>query len=182
MVPAVGTKVWVERRKWPDAPHYGVQGYVLGEDEHGVWAGARPGSQAVKGVLLRYRGRHECVWLLPRDGWFMVHFLVGHPTLDIYIDIATPPTWNRRGARLVDLDFDIVVWNDGRGIQLVDEDEFEQHMVELAYPARLIDGARRASAEVLAAAQAGDAPFTMSVAKPWFDQLREIVPPTSAPG
>jgi len=36
--------VWIERRKWPDAPHYGHPGWVLGSDEHGTWLELRKGS------------------------------------------------------------------------------------------------------------------------------------------
>jgi hypothetical protein len=112
MVPTLGGHVWVERRKWPDRPHYGSEGIVLGEDQHGVWVGARPGDRMYKGTESPVSGRYPIVWCIPPAGWFLAHFLVGHPDLDIYIDIAAPAKWSERGASLVDLDFDVVVWNE----------------------------------------------------------------------
>lgn len=179
MRPEIGAQVWLERRKWPDLPHYGVQGTVLGRDEHGTWAGARPGHPVTKGDGSTFAGRQWIVWCVPDDDWFLCHFLEDHPDLEIYIDIAMPAVWDERGARMVDVDFDVVVWRaespravDGR-IQLVDEDEFELHCVELGYPPDVIAGSRRAAADVLARTKAGAAPFTWDTARPWLDLLRE---------
>lgn len=176
MAPAVGTEVWLERRKWPDSPHYGVLGRVLGEDSHGVWVGAAPGSPIVDPDGTERRGQHVVVWCVPRDGWFMVHVLRGHPDLAVYIDICTPAVWTDRGARLIDLDFDVVVWNDDRGghVELVDEDEFEEHRVRLGYPDELVMSSRRAAHDVLARTQAGDAPFTASAASRWLDLVEGL--------
>jgi uncharacterized protein len=171
VMPPVGTTVWIERRKWEDHPHYGSEAVVLGQDEHGIWLGAGPANRMYKGMGDMVSGRHHVVWCVPREGWFMAHFLRGHPELDIYIDIAAPAVWSERGPKLVDLDFDIVVWNDGRPVELVDEDEFEMHRVQLEYPAALVDGARAAAVEVLERARAAAAPFDVRTADPWFQTL-----------
>jgi len=173
MLPRVGDDVWVERRKWPDSPHYGMTGRVLGEDEFGVWVGALPGSRVLMPDGSERPGERPAVWCLPRTDWFLLHFWQGHPEVDLYVDIATPPVWNERGARMVDLDFDVIVWNAARGgrVELVDVDEFEQHRVTLAYPESLIAEARRAAEDVLARVTAGDAPFCQPSVQPWLDRL-----------
>jgi protein associated with RNAse G/E len=168
MVPTIGGHVWVERRKWPDRPHYGSEGIVLGEDQHGVWVGARQGDRMYKGTESPVSGRYAIVWCIPPAGWFLAHFLVGHPDLDIYIDIAAPAKWSERGASLVDLDFDVVVWNDGRRPELVDEDEFEDHRVRFGYPDDLVESARAAATDVFAKASLGEPPFRFDVAAPWL--------------
>ena len=76
MIPPAGTEVWVERRKWPDLPHYGVTGLVLGEDEHGVWVGARS-SVIVAPDGTERRGERPAVWCLPRTDWFLIHAWLG---------------------------------------------------------------------------------------------------------
>ena len=170
-MPSVGDQVWIERRKWKDEPHYGSEGILLGEDEHGVWVGARAGNRMYKGTGAIVTGSYPIVWCVPRDGWFLSHHLVGHPELDIYIDIAAPAVWSERGARLVDLDLDVIVWNDGRPVELVDEDEFELHRHQLGYPSELVDGARSAADHVLRQATAGAAPFDASTARRWLEAL-----------
>jgi protein associated with RNAse G/E len=173
MGPAVGTRLFVERCKWPDEPHYGAEGVVLGEDDHGVWVGAGPGHTVYRGPDEVFVGEYAVVWCVPRDDWFMAHFLVGHPRVDIYVDVISPPTWTDRGARMVDLDFDVIVWNDGGGIELVDADEFEQHRVQLDYPDDLVADARRAAADVFARVRARVGPFSLAAAAPWLRVLAE---------
>jgi protein associated with RNAse G/E len=116
------------------------------------------------------------VWCLPRNGWFLAHYLEGHPELDIYIDIATPAVWSERGAKLIDLDFDVIVWNDGRPVELVDKDEFELHRVTLGYPGELAEAAITASARVLEEATSGAAPFDVAVAERWFKAVESVEP------
>lgn len=178
-MPSVGDPVWIERRKWRDEPHYGSEGVMLGKDEHGVWVGAHPGNRMYKGTGPVVAGSYPIVWCVPRDGWFLSHHLVGHAELDIYIDIAAPATWSPRGAKLVDLDFDVIVWNDGRPVELVDEDEFELHRRQLRYPEDLVGSARRAAAAVLEQATARAAPFDPVTAARWLDVLRDIGEATS---
>ena len=174
MTPTPGTTVWIERRKWKDTPHYGAQAVFLGEDEHGRWAGTLPGNRCYKANGPEWIGTYPTVWCLPRDGWFLAHHLVGHAEVDIYIDIAAPAVWSDRGATLVDLDLDVLVWNDGRPVELVDEDEFELHRVELAYPDEIVAAARAAAAEILEQATAGDPPFDRATAAPWLRALEGL--------
>jgi hypothetical protein len=179
MTPAEGSEIWIERRKYPDSPHYGVVGTVLGEDENGVWVGARPGSRLVLPDGTERAGERTIVWCVPRDDWFLLHVLADHPEVEQYIDISTPAIWNDRGARTIDLDLDIVVWTPARGgrIELVDEDEFAEHQVTLGYPDALIAQAKAAADEVLARVQAGAGPFSLAAAQPWFDRLAATTAP-----
>lgn len=174
MVPAVGETVCLARRKWPDSPHYEVTGRVLGRDEHGTWVGTHPGSTVRMPDGTQRRGERRVVWCVPADAWFLVHFLEDHHDLDVYVDICTPFRWGEGGrGTTVDLDFDVVVWNADKGghVELVDEDEFEDHRVAYGYPDDLQAAARRAAADVLALVQAGTAPFTTAAAAPWFEVL-----------
>jgi hypothetical protein len=38
------SQMWVERLKWPDVPHYRHLGWVLGDDEYGLWIELRVGT------------------------------------------------------------------------------------------------------------------------------------------
>jgi protein associated with RNAse G/E len=77
-------------------------------------------------------------------------------------------------VRLVDLDFDVIVWRD-RSVELVDEDEFEQHRVELGYPDELVAAARAESARVFEQVAAGVPPFSLSTAAPWMQTLDQAL-------
>jgi uncharacterized protein len=169
----VGTDVRVLRRKWPDRPHYGSSGIVLGADEYGTWVGARPGGVIELPDGTTRLAERTVVWCAPHDDWYLLHYFADHPELLLYIDICTPPTWTREEVRMIDLDLDVIVWTSAQGghIELVDVDEFEAHRVELDYPADLVAGAERAARDVLARVQAGDGPFTVAYAETWLARL-----------
>jgi uncharacterized protein len=178
MWPALGSEVRVKRRKWPDAPHYEMTGRVLGEDDYGIWVGARAGSKVVLPNRTEIPGERNAVWCVPRDEWFLVHFWHGHPEVDTYVDICTPAVWSELEVKMVDLDFDVVVWSEARGghVELVDEDEFEEHSVAFDYPEDLVVNARRAAADVFARVQAREAPFTLAAADRWLRLLGSVAP------
>ena len=171
--PPVGTRVHVRRRKWPDKPHYGTSGLVLGADEHGTWVGSRPGGVIELPDGTTRVGERTAVWCAPHDDWYLLHYLADHPELHLYIDICTPPVWVDGEVRTIDLDFDVIVWKPVRGghVELVDVDEFEQHRVELAYPPQLVADAQRAATDVLERVRAGVPPFTVACAASWVEQI-----------
>jgi protein associated with RNAse G/E len=159
------------RRKWPDGRHYEMAGRVLGTDDLGVWVGAERGSLVrMKDGSMRH-GEHRVVYCVPHDGWYLVHLPDGGG-VDVYVDICTPPVWGDDRATMIDLDFDVVVWSDAaRGIELVDEDEFEEHRVALAYPDDLVSAARAAADTIAARVRAGEPPFTVAAGEPWLAML-----------
>jgi protein associated with RNAse G/E len=71
----------------------------------------------------------------------------------------------------VDLDLDVVRRPNGR-VQLLDDDEFMRHQVELEYPARIIQGARATADWLLDVVTARHEPFGSAgaawlAAQPW---------------
>ena len=127
-----------------------------------------------KGIGPILAGRYPVLWCLPHERWFLAHYLLGHPDLDVYIDIAAPPVWSGRTVKVVDLDLDVIVWNDGREVELVDEDEFELHRVQLGYPDDVVVGARASAERVLREATAGEPPFDADTAGRWFRALERL--------
>ena len=176
MTLGTGTEVWATRRKYPDGPHYEVLATVLGEDEHGTWIGALPGARVILPDRTERATEFPVVSCVPADDWYIAHFWFGHPEVDRYIDICTPARWTDGRVIVIDVDFDVVGMTAamGGGVELVDEDEFEQHRVELNYPDDLQANARRAAADVLARVQRGDAPFSVACATPWLGVLRQL--------
>jgi protein associated with RNAse G/E len=166
-------RVWATRRKWPDGPHYEVVTRVLGEDEHGTWIGAPVGTRVIRPDRSEATGEFPVITCVPENDWYLASFWFGHPEVEMYIDICTPAVWTDDRVTVIDLDFDVVAWTPTKGghVELVDEDEFEQHRVELDYPVELQDGARRAAADVFARVQRGEAPFNRACATPWLETL-----------
>lgn len=151
----------VQFQKWGELPHWRFRLPLLGEDRFGTWlAGVPPVEYTRPGVSVTFGHRH--VVLIPRAGWWAaVWHEIGNTWTDIelYVDITTPARWyGRDRVVIIDLDLDVVRDRDGR-VAVLDEDEFDEHREQLAYPPEIVDGARRSAAEVVSALRVRREPF-----------------------
>lgn len=163
-------EVWFERRKWPDIPHYGHPAWVLGEDDLGVWCEVRAGLPWRRGDTVLFDGPFDAIVLVSAQSgfiaWFWTEVEVGD--LDLYVDIVTNVQCSSSAITAVDLDLDVIRRRDDGTVELVDQDEFALHQVELGYPLAEIEHAERVATNVLESMRRGDPPFDGAAAANWF--------------
>jgi len=59
------SQMWVERLKWPDVPHYRHLGWVLGDDEYGLWIELRVGTPVYRRDEILFHGANGGLMLAP---------------------------------------------------------------------------------------------------------------------
>ncbi len=96
--------------------------------------------------------------------WYAISAKYGYDNRlhQCYCDIILPwkaPQNNNEGIIFVDLELDIIVRENGK-IERVDEDEFETAIITMRYPEEIIQGARKAFAELTVQAQLWTEPFS----------------------
>lgn len=157
--------------KWGDRPHWEFDGVLLGEDEHGTWLGFARGTRHRRPGMA-YDSDVDTVTLVPRDGWYLATFHAPGIWCQLYVDIATPATWDGTTLRSVDLDLDVIRMADlvpagihprlvhpAGAVWIDDEDEFAEHRVAFGYPDDVVRAAEASRYAVLAAATAETPPF-----------------------
>lgn len=149
--------------KYDGAEHWGADLRLLGEDAHGIWLGAGRGvgyEHPTKPYDAASAPVH--VVLVPRDDWYVATFNATpggrSRTVEVYVDITTPATVAEGEIFALDLDLD-VIRRTGGTVEIDDEDEFADHQVSMAYPARVVAAAREAADRVAALVRDGAAPF-----------------------
>jgi uncharacterized protein len=159
-----GDPVRVEMSKWGERPHWAYDAVHLGTDGHGDWIGIPVGTEMDRPGA-HYLSQSDQVLLVPSfelgddERWWVATFHApGGPRVAVYVDIATPPTWDGAVLRTADLDLDVVRGSTGR-VWIDDEDEFARHRVELGYPDRVAEAAMRSCDRVEAAVLAGHPPY-----------------------
>lgn len=159
--------------KYPDTLHWRHDMVLLGEDHHGIWLGAPPGTVIQRGDEAPKSWPHPFVQLIqPERPWVPIWNLAPVKT-EIYVDITTVPRHPAPDRfEAIDIDLDVVRLVDG-SIEVLDEDEFEDHRVSLGYPAWLVDQARATTADVAVSIEQGRPPFDGSHL-PWFAELERI--------
>ena len=180
-----GTPIRVEMTKWGDRPHWEFDGVHLGSDGHGEWLGFPEGTHHHRPDH-EFHSKADCVTLVPSGGWYAATFHAPGTWCDLYVDIATPGTWDGAVLRAVDLDLDVIRMSDplpaevhhaaaeaGRvagEVFVDDKDEFAEHQVAFAYPADVVERAQASCDEVLADVRAGRAPYD-GTARRWLSEL-----------
>jgi len=157
--------------KYDGSLHWHQTMQRLGEDEHGVWLGAGPGSQIRRGEEPPVVIRQPYVGLMPNgDQWWTAVFNGEPAGTEIYCDISTPPQWDDDLVTMVDLDLDVVRMRADQQVLLLDEDEFAEHQVRYGYPAEVVSQALQAAAWLQQAIKGGDEPFSRAF-RPWLSQV-----------
>jgi protein associated with RNAse G/E len=178
-----GTPVRCETRKWPDRPHWAFDGLYLGADEHGDWLGFPAGTHNSRPGYA-FDSQVDAVSLVPADGWWIATFHNPGIWCDLYIDVATPASWDGPLLRCVDLDLDVIrmtadpvaasqpVPKAGPGELFIDdEDEFAEHQVAYGYPAEVTAHARATADGLVGQVGAGAPPFDGTHHR-WLERLR----------
>jgi hypothetical protein len=159
--------------KWGDQPHWRMDAVYLGRDDAGDWLGfpigthmSRPGMEITT--------TNDQVGLVPAatamgHAWLATFHGPGG-IVWTYVDMTTVPVWHGRTVRAVDLDLDVVEGLDGE-VFVDDQDEFDEHRVELGYPREIVDLAMATRDLVLTAVRRRLPPFDGQSAR-WLDALR----------
>ena len=149
--------VHIDFRKWDGSRHWQFSMDRLGQDEYGLWLWSPPGSVMQRGSEPPRLTPSINIKLIPADRWWTAIWR-WQGSHDLYVDIITPPRWNGSKVTMVDIDLDLVRWNDGR-VEVLDEEEFADHQVAYGYPERLIATARATTARIALALEARHEPF-----------------------
>jgi hypothetical protein len=163
--------------KWGDTPHWEMDAVYLGRDDAGEWIGFPAGTEMSRPGL-SVTTRNDQVGLVPAAGtavgqaWLATFHGPGGDVWT-YVDMTTVPEWHGRTVRAVDLDLDVIEALD-RSVFVDDQDEFDEHRVELGYPREIVDLAMATRDLVHTAVSAKLPPFDGRSA-PWLDVLREHV-------
>jgi hypothetical protein len=149
--------VEVHYTKWGGIDHWHFIMHRLGEDQFGWWFFGRQGIRIQRGDEPPVTQLHDFVLLVPVVGNWTACFNAENE-MEIYADVTTRPVVTSDQVTAVDLDLDVVRYRDGR-VAVLDEDEFADHQVRLAYPAELIAGAQATCDELVSGVSQHTEPF-----------------------
>ena len=172
--------------KWGDRPHWQFDGVYLGADEHGDWLGFAAGTLMARPGM-EVRPPNDQVGLVPADGiaddrgWLATFHAPGG-MVRTYVDMTTAPYWDGNVVHAVDLDLDVIKTLEGE-VLVDDQDEFDLHRVQHAYPDDVVSMALATRDRLLAAVREGTSPFDGSHHR-WIDRFEDVLrtePPSAPP-
>jgi uncharacterized protein len=155
----LGVLVDVVDFKWGGELYRSLPMTRLGADENGTWLWCPRGTTTTNHQERRSGSLPvDFLTLVPAPAaWWNATWMFGGE-IELYVDIVAPARWvGDARVEVIDLDLDVVRDVSGR-VFIDDEDEFEEHSARYAYPAEVVEAARR-SADVT------------------FEMVRDRVPP-----
>lgn len=171
MTELFGELVRVECTKYDGSPHRGYPAVRLGDDGYGTWLGV-PGRDFIEATgAVEFKYEDPYVLLVPRNAWWTAMFNTPGRRTEIYCDIATPARWTDGHVHFADLDLDVRRRRDTGAVELLDEDEFEEHRKRFGYPDDVVTAAWAAARWLLTALSAGVEPFAGGYHS-WLDKVR----------
>lgn len=164
-------EVTVQFFKYSGELHWRHDMEKLGEDGHGVWLGGAAGSIVQRGHEPAKEWPVPFVQLIaPGQWWTLIYNGDAARDFRMYVDITTQPCWvGDSRVEMIDLDLDVVLELDG-SIEVLDEDEFEDHRVKYRYPEPLVEKVRSTTAEVARKLGSGEEPFG-NAGVAWLEQV-----------
>ncbi|MFZ0248478.1 MAG: DUF402 domain-containing protein [Acidimicrobiales bacterium] len=159
--------------KWGGRAHKRGTVDLLGRDHCGSWLWGAAGRRIELAGGAAFVTENDALTLIPNGAWWACAWWIGHPEVDLYVDICTPSRLEAERVTHIDLDLDVVRFRDGR-VEIVDRDEFDVHRVAFGYPDEIVDGADRAAAQVLDLILGNASPFDGSAAHEWIHKARAV--------
>lgn len=147
----------VRYTKWGGRPHWHFDVEPLGHDRYGRWFGGRSGIAQQRGDEPPVTLPHDFVMLVPADGCYTAFWNAGGP-FELYVDVTTRPAVDDEVVEAIDLDLDVIRRWTGE-VELIDQDEFEEHIVRYRYPPWLVEQARATATWLVDALSARIEPF-----------------------
>ncbi len=144
-------RIHVHSTKYDGSPHYQYDGFLVDQGEGWLRIVVKAGTPFVS-----YRERGEVICDMTQiyftDRWYNAfhnHQPLGRRGMLTYCNVGTPARLEGNTLRWVDLDLD-VIQSQALGLFVDDEDEFQEHQRQMAYPPEVIRRAEAARNRLLA--------------------------------
>jgi uncharacterized protein len=147
----------------------------LGSDEWGDWFGQRAGWRSHRPGR-DFLADAPNVTLLPPSGEYAMTVNRDHPRgTRIYIDIAWDAGWSDDGVPVgIDMDLDVVLAYDERGLFIDDRDEWDEHRVHYGYPLDVVERLEALAVDLEARVGRREPPFDDATPDAWLDRLAAL--------
>ncbi len=155
-----GSRALLRATKYDGTAHWIQPFQVISDDGNLIVASyrARTPIYTSRG---EFRSPYDSLVYFWRDRWYNVFRLSrpGCPLALWYCNVTTPPSFDGSQIGYVDLDLDVTVRPNG-WVELLDQDEFEDHQKMYAYPRDVIEHAETAAQDLMTLARRKAFPFS----------------------
>lgn len=155
-----GSRALLRATKYDGTAHW-IQPFQVVSDDGNLIIASYKARTPIYTSRGEFRSPYDSRVYFWRDRWYNV-FRLSRPGCQLalwYCNVTTPPSYDGQQIGYIDLDLDVTVRPNGC-IELLDQDEFDEHQKRYGYPQSVIDQAEQAARDVAELARAGGFPFS----------------------
>lgn len=155
-----GSRALLRATKYDGTAHW-IQPFQVVSDDGNLLVAAYRARTPIYTSRGEFRSPYDSLVYFWRDRWYNV-FRLSRPDCSLalwYCNITTPPSYDGSQIGYIDLDLDVTVRPNG-GIELLDQDEFDEHQRKYGYPAEVIEQAETAARDLMTLARKRGFPFS----------------------
>ena len=132
MLPEVGSQVYIQSFKHDGSLHRTwAKGFVIEAGVRRVIAVTNK-TWVTEADGRRWFTREPAICFFYPDHWYNVITMIRKTGIYYYCNLASPSLYDGEAIKNIDYDLDVKLFPDGR-IEILDEDEYEQHGREMGY-------------------------------------------------
>src|SRR5512139_2659698 len=155
-----GSRILLRATKYDGTAHW-IQPFQVVSDDGNLLVASYRARTPIYTSRGEFRSPYDSLVYFWRDRWYNV-FRLSRPGCNLalwYCNVTTPPSYDGSQIGYIDLDLDVTVRANGC-VDLLDEDEFEDHQKFYGYPESVIAEAERAAGDLMHLARARAYPFS----------------------
>lgn len=111
------------------------------------------------------------------DRWYNVICMIRKGGVHYYCNIASPSLVDEEAIKNIDYDLDVKLFPDGR-IEILDEDEYEQHGREMGYSEPLKHAIEKGLDELIGKIRKKESPFNQKEIECLYNEYQELLKKT----
>ncbi len=136
MLPSVHQMVFIQSYKHDGSLHRTLaKGFVLEASEK-QFVVVTNKTWVIESDGRRWFTKEPAVNFFYPDKWFNIITMIRKTGIYYYCNLASPSLYDGEAVKNIDYDLDVKCFPDGR-IQILDEDEYEQHSLEMGYSSEI---------------------------------------------
>ena len=159
MLPEIGSSVYVQSFKHDGSLHRTwCKAYILEADEQRIVA-VTDRAWVIEADGRKWVTREPAVCFFYSKKWYNIITMLRHSGIYYYCNMASPSLFDGEAIKNIDYDLDIKLYPD-RGYQILDENEFAEHMRKMNYPEVIEKILRKSMDDLINEMDLANDPFT----------------------
>ena len=174
MLPEVGSQVYIQSFKHDGSLHRTwAKGFVIEAGPRRVIAVTNK-TWVTEADGRRWFTREPAICFFYPDHWYNVITMIRKTGIYYYCNLASPSLYDGEAIKNIDYDLDVKLLPDGR-IEILDEDEYEQHGREMGYSEPLKHAVEKEMDVLIGKIKRKESPFNQKEIECLYHEYLELL-------